>query len=438
MKAITIFICTLLALSLSAAQFITQDVNATKKQSSWIALPYIFSSESMGVTVGAVGIFSGLFQPQMTIVATAFVGSEQEVKKVSDDNIITQEEERAKGLVLGVNGYRPWFSNRLFISALGAYSYYPKKRLYIDGSHDSKKDLESEDVFEMTPLQTQGFNNWVNVNFRYVLPWGESRDSVLPLMTLRRGIVTNRDNRGGGTPFVSGQTIVDTELFYTYWSVDKLTPEPSYNSNGIRLKLDHDNTDYPANPARGYRFNMMFSLDAGLGDSTQSWNALEAEYAHFIPLENFSWTRHHVIALNTWSAYSPSWDKSKKMDDTQLDAHRPPMWEGARLGGWSRMRAYDSNRFNDKAALYFATEYRIIPQINPMRDQEWSPIPIDWFQVVLFAEAGRVAESYDLTTLMSDMHYDAGFSVRALAAKVPLRFEMAFGEEGSSMWVMIQ
>ncbi|MEA3523627.1 MAG: hypothetical protein U9R50_11735 [Campylobacterota bacterium] len=40
--------------------------------------------------------------------------------------------------------------------------------------------------------------------------------------------------------------------------------------------------------------------------------------------------------------------------------------------------------------------------------------------------------------MLSDMKYDAGFSIRALAAKLPVRFDMAFGEEGSSMWVMIQ
>jgi hypothetical protein len=113
------------------------------------------------------------------------------------------------------------------------------------------------------------------------------------------------------------------------------------------------------------------------------------------------------------------------------------MWEGARLGGWNRMRAYDSNRFSDKAAIYGAVEYRLIPIINPMRDQKWNPIAIDWFQTVLFVEAGRVAPKYDIGTLFSDLNYDVGFSLRALAANVPVRFEMAFGDEGSAMWFML-
>lgn len=43
--------------------------------------------------------------------------------------------------------------------------------------------------------------------------------------------------------------------------------------------------------------------------------------------------------------------------------NQTPVWEGTRLGGWARIHAYDSNRFNDKAALYAAIEYRVISQL---------------------------------------------------------------------------
>ncbi len=114
------------------------------------------------------------------------------------------------------------------------------------------------------------------------------------------------------------------------------------------------------------------------------------------------------------------------------------MWEGARLGGFTRIRAYDMNRFSDKAAVYATAEYRLIPELNPMHDQKWSPVHIDWFQMVLFAEAGRVAPEYNLVTLTKDLKYDVGFSLRALAANLPVRFEMKFGDEGSNMWVMLK
>ncbi len=422
----------------NASQFIVQDVNKTTKQSSWIALPYVFSSESMGFTAGVVGIFSGFLQPQLTIVATAYRGSEQDVKKYSEDNLAIDDTANATGFVLAINGYRPWFSKRMFVSFLGSYAYYPDKKLYLDGGNDSTQNLESDNITELSPLRTQGYNNFSKINFDFVLPIGDSKNQVLPIIKLQRGIATNRSSKGGGAPFVTGQTLIKTEFFYTNWTVDKFTPEPSYNSNGIRISLEHDNTDYKSNPSRGYTFNTIFSADFGVGNSTQSWNSIEVNYSQYIELNNFSWTRHNVIAMHAWSAYSPSWDKSSKLDNGVLDSHQTPMWEGARLGGWNRLRAYDSNRFNDKAGLYFGAEYRIIPQFNPMKNQKWSPIPIDWFQAVVFAEAGRVAPEYNIGTLFSDMKYDVGFSLRALAAKVPVRFEMAYGEEGSTMWVMLK
>lgn len=435
-----ILFCILTFHYLQAAQFITKDVNASKKNSSWIALPYIFSSESMGLTAGVGAIANGFIQPQMTIFATVFMGEKQEVQKL-DAGENNTEKAQAKGVSFGINGYRPFFSNRLFITGLGIYSYFPNQKLYLDGSNDSVKNLDETEIDSTSPLQTQGFNNWAKIDFNYVLPLGESRNQVLPILKMNRGVPVNRDNKGGGTPFLTGQTIINTQLFYAKWTADKLTPEPEYNTNGLRLALIHDNTDYPSNPSRGYKFKTQVSVDFGLANSTQSWNSLEAEYSHYFEFDNFYWTRQNALALHTWTAYSPSWDKSKKLNDNEdslIDAHRTPMWEGARLGGMYKMRAYDSSRFNDKAALYFAAEYRIIPQFNPASNQDWLPVAIDWFQTVLFAEAGRVAPKYDVGELMSDMKYDVGFSIRALAASVPVRFDMAFGEEGSTMWVMIQ
>jgi len=423
-----------------AGEYIYKKVHvADEKQSSWIVLPYLFSSDSLGLTVGAVGIFDGYIQPQMTMVATLFVGEELEQQELNIDGgeINESGEARTAGGMFAISGYQTSFSDRTFISGMGVYAYYPNQRLYLDGSHDSVQDLDATGP-SFSPLQTQGYNNWLEADIRYVLPWGESRNTPLPIVELNRGIPANRSQYGGGSPFSTGQTIVGSELFYTKWTADKLIEDPSINSNGVRLYLEHNNTDYADNPSRGYHLLGKLSMDFGAGNSTQSWNAVELDYSHYFELDNFSWTRQNVIALNAWTAYSPSWDSSEKLnEDGILDKNQTPMWEGARLGGWSRMRAYDTNRFSDKAAVYGAAEYRLIPIINPMRDQKWNPIPIDWFQTVLFVEAGRVADKYELSTLFSDLNYDVGFSLRALAANVPVRFEMAFGDEGTAMWVML-
>ena len=434
----SLFIILILILSnLSAAEFISEDVNGTKKQPSWIALPYVFSSQSTGLTGGVIGIFNGYIQPQTTIVITAFGGESVDVKKYDETKGVLAPAQKAntQGLFLGISGYRVPFSKRLFLSAMGSYAYYPNQRLYVDGSNDSKRDL-SLDTPSLTPIQTHGYNNWGSVDVRYVLPWGESKEKVLPVVKLKNGLPVNRQKSGGGMPFITGQTLVGVEYFYKHMRIDQIENKPALSSNGLRLYMQHDNTDYSNNPSKGYKFELKGSFDFGLGDSTQSWNALEGSYSHFIQTENFSWSRNNVLALNFWSAYSPSWENK---DDTKiLKRHRPPMWEGAHLGGWTRLRAYDSSRFSDKAAIYGAAEYRVIPKLNPLRGKKWNPFPIDWFQTVLFVEAGRVNPRYNVAELLSDMKYDVGFSLRALAAKVPVRFEMAFGQEGSSMWVMVK
>ncbi|CAI6148904.1 MAG: hypothetical protein SPLUMA1_SPLUMAMAG1_00750 [uncultured Sulfurimonas sp.] len=89
-------------------------------------------------------------------------------------------------------------------------------------------------------MQTQGFNNWASLDFRYVLPMGEGENDVTPTIKLSRGIALNRDNKGNGLPFVSGQTIFGTELFYNKLTADKFTKEPSLSTNGLRLYLEHD------------------------------------------------------------------------------------------------------------------------------------------------------------------------------------------------------
>jgi hypothetical protein len=425
------------------AETVSIDVDDQNRSSQWIILPYAFSSDSMGLTGGIVGIANGYVQPQMSIVATAFGGESLEVKdNVGSGNAETKNA-NSKGIALVVYGYRPSFSKRTFISFYGSYAYYPNQRIYLDGSNDSQKVSPDDPIIDQqltaSPLYTQGYNNWAYMRFRYVLPWGENHDNPITTYRLSKGLPVNRDSYGGGTPFATGRTIVELQPFFTRWTADKLAEEPEWKTTGLRAIFEHDNTDYISSPSRGYGFKLQYSKDFGGSGSTQSWDAFEGKYSHYFELPALKHTRQNVIALNAWSAYSPSWDHGSTLHQNGLiDTHRPPPWEGARLGGWNRLRAYDSNRFSDKAAIYYAMEYRVIPSFNPLKNETWLPVPIDWFQAVLFAEAGRVAPEYDITTLHTAMKSDVGFSIRALAAKIPVRFDMAFGSEGSNMWVMVQ
>jgi hypothetical protein len=68
-----------------------------------------------------------------------------------------------------------------------------------------------------------------------------------------------------------------------------------------------------------------------------------------------------VLALDFWTAYSPSWDHKP---DGSID-HAPPPYTGSSLGGLWRMRDYPSQRYNDQAAIFYSAELRLIPEWNP-------------------------------------------------------------------------
>ncbi len=101
------------------------------------------------------------------------------------------------------------------------------------------------------------------------------------------------------------------------------------------------------------------------------------------------------------------------------------------------MRGYENNRFSDKAVFYATAEYRAILNWNPFRDNDYIPVAVDWFQVVPFVEVGRVNDHYNFD-LLTDLKFDAGISLRAMVAEMPVRFDVAVSDEGTNMWVMLQ
>ena len=415
---------------LSAAQ---KDDNATASK-EWVFLPYAFSSDATGFAGGISAMKRRLFQPQTTLLATVFTGLPQDV-------IINEQADEAtfSGGFISFSDFKLPYTDRLFFSFMGLKSYFPKNRYYIDGSHTSDKD----DVYI-----SSGDSDFFTTTLRYTLPIGEGVDNPEGLYRLEGGFCVGREDCGGGVPFISGRTSIGVKTFFQTDNTENTemwqdsiwwkngTDLPTWNTNGLRFFLTHDNTDFDINPSRGYQFQLQYSKDFGWGDSLQSWDFLEFKYNHYIELDTFSFTQQNVLALSMWTGYSFSWDNDTEISPG-FNAHRPPMWEGARLGGYNRMRGYDMNRFSDKAVFYAAAEYRAIIDYNPLKDISWIPAKVDWFQVVAFAEAGRVHDQYN-SDLLKDMKYDVGISLRALVSELPIRLEVAHGEEGTYIWLMAQ
>jgi outer membrane translocation and assembly module TamA len=61
---------------------------------------------------------------------------------------------------------------------------------------------------------------------------------------------------------------------------------------------------------------------------------------------------------------------------------------------------------------------------------------MDWWQFVLFAEGGRVANAYD-GELLQDWKLDAGAGLRAMVAGAVVRLDIGVSDEGVNGWVMV-
>ena len=390
-----------------------------------LVLPYAFSAESTGTAVGVGGMRNGFYQDQLTVGGTVFGGGE------------------TYGVFGGFWDYRLPFNRRTFISASGMVGYYPRHRAYTapraiflppsvvrPGPHDS-----SEDVF----IESSGSSNWLDIKVEYALPLGSAADRGMIDYRLVNGLLVSEPSGGEQwNPLASGATVIGVRQYNRYQSYERDEGEVDGELHAFEFGILYDNTDFPTNPSRGSSQYFAYHRDPGWGRDDGDWSFVEFETSKYFSLGESDWARQRIIALNAWTAYSDSWD----IETNELGGERvvdaPPFLEGATLGGFYRMRGFRDARFHDKAAVYGTAEYRYTLDYNPIRDVAWLKfLNLDWFQLVGFVEVGRVAPEYRFKELFDDMKVDGGFSLRALAGGVVVRADLAFSEEGSNFWVMV-
>jgi outer membrane protein assembly factor BamA len=269
---------------------------------------------------------------------------------------------------------------------------------------------------------------------------GNARDDPVSVYRLDKGMLdygplgADRWNPGR-----SGKTTFSLQFFARYQDLDEISqPELlAAETNGLEARLDYDNTDFPRNPSRGSRSRFAVARDFGWFESSNSWTSLELEWSGYLDLGTSDWFRQKVIALDFWTSYSPTWTADE--DNPSIISNRPPAYKGATLGGFDRMRAFPSGRFNDKAAVYFTGELRMTPRTNPLRDfPVLNYFEIDWWQLAGFAEAGRVGTSYNLDLYHEDLKFDAGIDLRLMAYRNVVRLGIAWSDEGSQIWAMFE
>ncbi|MHC4154450.1 MAG: BamA/TamA family outer membrane protein [Planctomycetota bacterium] len=397
------------------------DVNEGFERESFI-LPYPFYNESIDFAVGLAAGLVGQPQEQMSLVGTAY-GSTNASWAL---------------FLMGWDIQTP-FSERLFLDPRFSVGQFDEIRAYRDGDPAFPEDQAgSNNSDEDNFLEGEGEDYFFNFRFKYLLPIGHAKDNVINEYVVKDGLlVAGQSGAERWNPFESGRTSLETEPFYRRQTVETDLSPDTLKTNGIKFSLLYDNTDFRINPSQGDRQSIGISRDWGLFDSTDSWTVVEAEFSKYFPLEPGEGIRQHLLAFNCWTADTLTWESEGFDENGKEIFKRPPSYAGATLGGIDRMRGYPAARFNDKAAMYYALEYRVIPEWNPFESGFWEKAEIEWIQGVLFVEVGRVAETWTLNRLHSNMKWDAGVGLRAWVKNLIVRIDTAYSDEGIGVQLMV-
>ncbi|MCK5070587.1 MAG: BamA/TamA family outer membrane protein [Desulfocapsa sp.] len=404
----------------SVKNTLTRAENPKGGSQNSLIMPYAFSSESMGFTMGVGAGIKGYGQEQLLLGAAAFGSSD-----------------KAAALFLGMWDFRPSFANRFFLSAQGMGGHYPKNRAYTSvgfqadtirpGSNDSDVDDYVED---------SGYDNWTDFKIEFVMPWGSSRNDSMQHYKIKDGLLQSA-SVGGDTwnPMKHGVTTLLLRQYNRYRSFELGNGQKEATIHPVQIAIAYNNTDFPGNPSKGSQQYIGITHDFSWMESPYEWTFIEFEASKYFSLGKSDWARQRIIALNFWTGDTPTWSEQENVDGSITVTDRSPFYEGATLGGFYRMRAYPVDRFNDRSVIYAGAEYRYTLDWNPIGNISWLRfLKSDWLQLVAFGEGGRVANDYG--DLFEDWKTDVGFGIRSMFSGAVVRFDMAFSDESTTGWVM--
>jgi outer membrane protein assembly factor BamA len=326
---------------------------------------------------------------------------------------------------------------RLFLDPVISVGYFKDNDAFINGNPDFPDERAgNNDSDKDNFVEGDGWDNFFRLKFKYLLPIGNGQDEVIATFKIKEGLLESEGTGGSSlNPFKSGRSYLELRPFYRSQQIDGDDVDEKIKTNGLDFSVFWDNRDFYANPSKGFGLRGKVSRDFGWFDSSDSWTNVEGELDVYIPFQLGNWLRQGVIALDYWTSFSPTWDEQP---DGTVD-YRPPSYTGSTLGGLWRLRGYPSQRFNDKAAVYYAAELRLIPRWNPFKRWDWIQkyVGIQWLQFVPFVEVGRVAPSWNIETLHSDMKWSVGLGVRAWAKGILARIDTAVSDEDFKVQMMI-
>ena len=392
-----------------------------KFEKNVLNLPFAFYNESFGFAAAYVYAMTGYPQKQAALISSVMVGSKGS----------------GLGFIMGRDLQMP-FLDRLFLDATFQAGYFQDNDIYVNGNRDFPDERAGSNDSDEDNFVTSdgGWDNFFRLRFKYLLPMGHGRDTIISTQVVDQGMLV-KGATGGETwnPLKSGLTYLEMQPFYRLQQVDSDDVREDVKTNGLEVSLFRDNRDFRFNPSTGSAVRLSWTRDFGMLNSSNSWTVVDTEVDKYFSLGESDWFRQRVLAFNFWTAYSPTWDEQ---DNGDID-NGPPTYAGATLGGLWRMRGYPSQRFSDKAAIYYAAEYRMIPRWNPFEnwDRVQKYVGVQWLQFVPFVEVGRVAPDWGVNRLHEDVKWDAGLGVRLWAKGIVIRIDSAVSDEGFGVQMMV-
>ena len=402
------------------AQSITLKSDEVRLASEYNWIPYGFYTDSLGLTFGVGAGKTAWPQEQASLIGTLAFGTKGTYFFAGG------------GTDIRVPGFE-----RLFVDIMFSSGYYVDATHYVNGNPDfTGERAGSNDSSQENFIEETLWDSWAELRFFYLLPMGDGADEIINTYKIDRGILASGATGGRSwNPLKSGRTYL---RLTPAWRNKTLDLEDNVTGETLNLKvgIEYNNLDFPYNPTRGSKHELYYTYDFTGDDRVGGWEMYDFEYGKVFDLNSVPGVQQHVLVLDLWTAYVPTWE-TETIDGVEVVTKSPPYYEGANLGGFYRMRAYEGNRFTDKAALFGSIEYRVIPEWQPLLDSKlFKYFELDWWQFALFAEAGRVAPEWKLDELTTDMKFDAGVSLRGMLMKSVFRLDLAVGEEGARVVAM--
>ncbi len=383
-------------------------------------LPYAFYTESFGLGVGIGGAVSSWPAEETTVLGDITLGTTGSYT-----------------IAASISQLRIPGTKRLYMTPFFMGRRYQDQILY-NGSNNPGFEGERAGSNDSSPdnfLLADQWDNQFEIMFSYLLPIGDGAgDEVVNTYIVEYGILKKGATGGKSIhPMKSGRTSILITPEWREQTLKQQDQEVPLNTTNVSYGLEWDNRDYPSNPASGSYFLFEYQKDYQSDGALSGWEAVAGEFEKIFDIGSSENTRQRVIAVDFSTNFVLNWEEDAEGNPTR----RPPQYEAATLGGLYRMRGYEDSRFHDRAAVYYSLEYRVIPVWQPLRKVEWlSFAQIQYWQWILFAEAGRVSGQYDSELFYKDLHYDGGLSLRGMLHTSVLRLDVAISEEGSRVVAM--